>query len=453
MKRALEGDFLLEPLVYCCMELFEDFTFDLTTLKTMDWSKLAANDPTDAGLLFFLSVYRFLTTGLGTRSVALFKKCVQRFFDKINDVRSSIFLLSLMWNQPAASDWLKTVSLKMAAVHLKESNVSVSWAVELKSFVVPQLVSSLTNASQPVRRAALGVFNTLGASMTNRLVANSFMKLIETINQSNEELLVDVDQLRTVLANHLRLRTSSAVSAALFNCLVSDGLPDSVQLGLCTALAEVNSPSHLTFLLPVINSMIETGDREEIADLGVSRSRILALHLERFTADSASVLSNAEGWNTFHKVDFKIYFWLFHFSRPVEANVASKLEIFRLQALHTSKAFMESSEGSQLSPQDIVIEVVTRDFFRSLPSAKIKHQVFEEIVTVVVTTDKTVTARQGRRALKRITLDADLTVKHLDFKRGTAEAAVIQYETKRLNLPISALTISMAMFRTRLQRT
>jgi len=104
------------------------------------------------------------------------------------------------------------------------------------------------------------------------------MKLTETINQSNEELLIDMDQLKTNQAKYSCPRTSSAASAAIFNCLMSDRSHDSVQLGLRTALAEVDWPSHMTLLLPIINSMMETIGREDITELGVSQSRILALH-------------------------------------------------------------------------------------------------------------------------------------------------------------------------------
>jgi hypothetical protein len=83
-----------------------------------------------------------------------------------------------------------------------------------------------------------------------------------------------------------------------------------------------------------------------------------------------------------------------------------------------------------LSPQDIVIEVITKDFFRSLPSQAIKLRIFEELLDIIINTDKTVTARQARRALKRISFDATLLITQLQFKSQPTESVILEIATK-----------------------
>ena len=223
LKRAMEGQLALEILVFCAMEAFEDVHFDWKAVAERNWSKLDADDggADDAALLFFLGVFRFLVTGLASNAGPLYKKCLQRFFDKMGDVRVQIFVLSLLWNKRDVDDALKVVSLRMAAVHLRESSVSLAWTVQLKCHVVPQLLAALTCADVGVRRAALGVFQTLHVSMSTRLAAQSFMHLVENVNAAREELTVDADQVKVVLAKHLALPNASTVRSALFDCLVS----------------------------------------------------------------------------------------------------------------------------------------------------------------------------------------------------------------------------------------
>ena len=69
-----------------------------------------------------------------------------------------------------------------------------------------------------------------------------------------------------------------------------------------------------------------------------------------------------------------------------------------------------------LAPQDILIEVVTKDFIYSVPKNEIKINIIKELLDIITTTDKTVTARQARRALKRVSIDAELLLESLVFE-------------------------------------
>ena len=101
------------------------FRFDWIKVANRQWSNLNPKDPVDAGILFFFSVYRLLVAGLATRSNNVFQKCLQRFFDKMRDLNSWIFLLNLVWNYAESSGYaVNTVSLKIAAVHIREKSRS-----------------------------------------------------------------------------------------------------------------------------------------------------------------------------------------------------------------------------------------------------------------------------------------------------------------------------------------
>ena len=78
-----------------------------------------------------------------------------------------------------------------------------------------------------------------------------------------------------------------------------------------------------------------------------------------------------------------------------------------------------------MSPQDILIEGVTRDFYCALPSVDVRQLVFQKMLRIVVATDKAVTVRRARRALKRMTIDAKLLVKHLEFKPSVAVSETV----------------------------
>ena len=58
----------------------------------------------------------------------------------------------------------------------------------------------------------------------------------------------------------------------------------------------------------------------------------------------------------------------------------------------------------------------------------IKLKIFDELLEIIMNTDKTVTARQARRALKRISYDATLLITQLEFK--TQPTASVILETK-----------------------
>lgn len=75
-----------------------------------------------------------------------------------------------------------------------------------------------------------------------------------------------------------------------------------------------------------------------------------------------------------------------------------------------------------LAPQDILIEVVTKEFVCAIPKKEIKLSIVKELLDIITTTDKTVTARQARRALKRISFDAELLLESLEFIPHPAKA-------------------------------
>jgi len=95
-----------------------------------------------------------------------------------------------------------------------------------------------------------------------------------------------------------------------------------------------------------------------------------------------------------------------------------------------------SGQALIISPQDTLIEVISKDFFRAVVSQSVQLRIFGELLDVVTKTDRTVTGRQARRALKRISwlpscqfYDAILVAQLLDFKSAAAPAPAQQPES------------------------
>lgn len=88
-----------------------------------------------------------------------------------------------------------------------------------------------------------------------------------------------------------------------------------------------------------------------------------------------------------------------------------------------------SGQALIISPQDILIEVISKDFFRAVVSQPVQLRIFGELLDIVTKTDRTVTGRQARKALKRISYDATLLAQLLDFKSAAAPAPAQQPES------------------------
>ncbi len=109
---------------------------------------------------------------------------------------------------------------------------------------------------------------------------------------------------------------------------------------------------------------------------------------------------------------------------------------FLFQALTTEETFIEaSSDHVKLSPQDIVIEAVTRDMVKALRNEDVYHEIYRQLLSIVIDTEKAVTSRQARRALKRITYDGALLAKHLEFQNQPAESTGASRTNRRSRQP------------------
>ena len=79
---------------------------------------------------------------------------------------------------------------------------------------------------------------------------------------------------------------------------------------------------------------------------------------------------------------------------------------------------LDYSKGLDLSPQDILVNGVTRHF-------DVQQLVFQKMLQILVATDKAVTVRRARRAWKRMTIDATLLAKHMEFKSSVATSETV----------------------------
>lgn len=276
------------------MDVFESLAIDPIKMKEWNWATLSDPDNLkDASLLFLLSLYRFLIFGLTSYSAAPFERSLRTFFGRMKETKTIVFFLSLIWNDPDTHDLVKIVALKMSSTYLQKTADDNSWAIQLDSFVVPQLVCCLTSSNSSVRGHVLSVFRDLPCSKSMK----TYGLLISDICHAAEELKLDQDQLKIVMSRYFSKKTTTQQSSALFSLVVSKDVPSCVKRGLLLALEEVNSVDILSSLLPVIDEMIEkTQDM-----LGIMESSIFTMLLERFTPQTAPILAKNEGWKCFQK--------------------------------------------------------------------------------------------------------------------------------------------------------
>jgi hypothetical protein len=281
------------------MEVFEGLSIDYTKMAERQWAALTnLDDPADSSLLFLLSVFRFLVLGLTSTSSLLFQQSFPIFFRQMKEENSRLFFLTLLWNSPNTDNSLKIVALKMGAIFLEQAASRNNWAIHYNSSIVPQLLCCLTSSDRRIRAHALTIFKVLASSFSTS--SKTYGPLIVEIHQSAEEIKIDDEQVKVVVARHLSKKAASPSSTALFGLLISAEVPDYVKQGLLKALEQVNSASILTNLLPLIEEMIAKINFQ----LGEIQSNILTMLLERFNPVSALILATNEGWNCFQKVLF-----------------------------------------------------------------------------------------------------------------------------------------------------
>ncbi len=295
LQARSSGALGLQALVYGAMEIFESIAIDYPKMATRQWAALSnLDDANDASLLFLLSLFRFLVLGLATRSAPLFQNCLQAFFSRMGQTSARLFFLSLVWNDPNAADSLKIVALKMGSIYMEQAGSKNTWAIQFNSFVVPQLISSLTSSNPLVRQHALAILQALKSASTS---VKTYGPFITELVEAEEELKIDEEQLKVVVARHLSKSNAAPTSSSLYGLLTLN-VPNHVKQGLLKALENVNSEAALTKLLPFTEEMITKAENK----LGTIESNILTMLLERFTPESARILAKNEGWNCFQKV-------------------------------------------------------------------------------------------------------------------------------------------------------
>lgn len=299
LRKAHLGSILHDAIIYGAMKVFNGLSIDYLKMAERQWASLTnLDDPADVSLVFLLSLFRFLVMGLTTTSSSLFQKSFQTFFGKM-EANCRVFFLSLIWNDPNVEDSLKIVALKMGAIYLEQAAARNTWAIQYNSCVVPQLLCCLTSSNLHIRVHALAIFKVLASSFSTS--TNTYGPLIVEIHQSAEEIKIDDEQVKVVVARHLSKKAALPSSTALFGLLVSAEVPDYVKQRLLKALEQVNSASILTSLLPLIDEMITKIDSQ----LGEIKSNILTMLLERFNSIAAPILATNEGWNCFQKVHLR----------------------------------------------------------------------------------------------------------------------------------------------------
>lgn len=286
-----------DALLYGAMEVFESLSIDYSKMLERQWMALTnLNDPNDASVLFLLSLFRFLVLGLTLKSATPFQKSLQTYFSRLEQAKTKLLFLSLVWNNPDAPDSLKIVALKMGSLYLEQAAAINTWAIQYESSVVPQLLCCLTSSNQLIRQHALAIFKVLGSSFSTS--SKTYGPLIVEIHQAGEELKIDEEQAKVVLARHLSKKTALSTSKALFDLLVLKDVPDYVKQGLLKALEQVNSADILTRLLPLIEELVNKAD----TPLRAIESNVLTMLLERFNSESAPIIAKDEGWKCFQKV-------------------------------------------------------------------------------------------------------------------------------------------------------
>ncbi|XP_029986214.1 HEAT repeat-containing protein 1 [Sphaeramia orbicularis] len=293
---------------------------------------------------------------------------------------------------------LQTQALYMGRALLASQNAAtLRLLADAHSPVVPSLLVCLCSPVREVRRAGLGVLQSLSAAD-----ASPYQPITERLLRNSEEITADPSYLNTALAalhqdslssksqtQQKKLQTSMQ---QLLEVVRSPNCPSYTAGSLLRAMSHVNGPDVLSALLPVLDRLQDQAG-PDVPALLADEARLVQLLLGKFTQESA----------------------------PLLATDRKCLELF-VCALKSSAPSHPSIPSSQI----IALEQISKSFFSSVGDESVQQKLLAVMFDLLVDNRSPQVANGVSSAFKGISVDAQLVANELSPPDKPAVGGTVQ---------------------------
>uniref|UniRef100_A0A673BD23 HEAT repeat-containing protein 1 n=1 Tax=Sphaeramia orbicularis TaxID=375764 RepID=A0A673BD23_9TELE len=290
---------------------------------------------------------------------------------------------------------LQTQALYMGRALLASQNAAtLRLLADAHSPVVPSLLVCLCSPVREVRRAGLGVLQSLSAAD-----ASPYQPITERLLRNSEEITADPSYLNTVRLDLIlssksqtqqkKLQTSMQ---QLLEVVRSPNCPSYTAGSLLRAMSHVNGPDVLSALLPVLDRLQDQAG-PDVPALLADEARLVQLLLGKFTQESA----------------------------PLLATDRKCLELF-VCALKSSAPSHPSIPSSQI----IALEQISKSFFSSVGDESVQQKLLAVMFDLLVDNRSPQVANGVSSAFKGISVDAQLVANELSPPDKPAVGGTVQ---------------------------
>uniref|UniRef100_A0A673B9L4 HEAT repeat-containing protein 1 n=1 Tax=Sphaeramia orbicularis TaxID=375764 RepID=A0A673B9L4_9TELE len=278
---------------------------------------------------------------------------------------------------------LQTQALYMGRALLASQNAAtLRLLADAHSPVVPSLLVCLCSPVREVRRAGLGVLQSLSAAD-----ASPYQPITERLLRNSEEITADPSYLNTT--QQKKLQTSMQ---QLLEVVRSPNCPSYTAGSLLRAMSHVNGPDVLSALLPVLDRLQDQAG-PDVPALLADEARLVQLLLGKFTQESA----------------------------PLLATDRKCLELF-VCALKSSAPSHPSIPSSQI----IALEQISKSFFSSVGDESVQQKLLAVMFDLLVDNRSPQVANGVSSAFKGISVDAQLVANELSPPDKPAVGGTVQ---------------------------
>ncbi|TRY66425.1 hypothetical protein DNTS_028326 [Danionella cerebrum] len=247
--------------------------------------------------------------------------------------------------------------------------------------VVPSLILCLSCVIGEVRRAAIGVLQSLSG-----VVSSPYHPFVETLLKSSEEIIADPSYLTQLLSKFYEeaaLGKGKKEKMTSINQLLQSVLlpccPSYTSKAMLQALKDVHEESILSILLPAMERLLEQCVQDSCAFLP-DEALLLQLLLCKFNETTA----------------------------PLLVKDPRCLELF-IRAINTSAQPHTTIPSFQI----IALEQITRPFFAAIGDEKIQQKILSVLFDLLVRNKSPVCAQTVNSVFKGIAVDAELVANEM----------------------------------------
>ncbi|XP_070562669.1 HEAT repeat-containing protein 1-like [Ptychodera flava] len=374
-----------------------------------------------------LTLFDLLTSGSAdskrTSSVSSFRNLLKTFIEHHFKEKPRLWnFLSSIWACHSKDRPVASAVVQLRALHVGNasfSNISEADGYPLcgqHSTVVPSLLGVLSCPIQPIRQAASLCLRTIHKSYSNE--GQPYMVLIQKLVERREELKADPNHLSQALGvvfsdvgdsyspatpTPRKKSKSRAKRPAmettldwLLDCIVDEETPLHLQRTLLDILADVNNKMILTKLLVVLEKLVDKAELEK--KLLQGEALVFNCILRQYTEKTVEVLRNSP---------------------------SAALLFFRALSL------AHGLSPSVVSPQEVVCQQITKEFFTALPADPLKQTLLCKLFDLGLDSQTVDTTTNINKTLKGLRLEAEQIITELNKIHSFTEVTSVK-QVKRV---------------------